>query len=265
MTTRGVSRSAGDYNGAQLARANADLVEDQVTILLDALRHRRKGMVFAVTVEPAVAFRDEIRRQGAEASLIVGAMSAAERDAAVEAFAAGPVPLAVTVSAALTGFDMPAIDLIASCRPTVSPIVHTQSIGRGTRVAAGKTDCLVLDFAGNVARFGPVHRPHFDHSGQPLGGMAPCRPCLSCGTCNHQEEPACSHCGSELVVRRPVKSVELEYGIIAWGRETKALQALVDAEGWTGLPVESLALHAYRKRSDPTSVSCRRFGRAVRP
>ena len=28
--------------------------------------------------------------------------------------------------------------------------------GRGTRLAPGKTDCLVLDFAGNVARHGPI-------------------------------------------------------------------------------------------------------------
>ena len=55
-----------------------------------------------------------------------------------------------------TGFNAPAVDLIAMLRPTKSTGLYVQMAGRGTRLAPGKDNCLVLDFAGNVARHGPI-------------------------------------------------------------------------------------------------------------
>ena len=46
--------------------------------------------------------------------------------------------------------------VIAMLRPTASTGLYIQMAGRGMRVAPGKDDCLVLDFAGNVMRHGPV-------------------------------------------------------------------------------------------------------------
>jgi DNA repair protein RadD len=48
------------------------------------------------------------------------------------------------------------VDLIAMLRPTKSTGLYVQMAGRGTRLAPGKETCLVLDFAGNVARHGPI-------------------------------------------------------------------------------------------------------------
>lgn len=255
MTTKGVSKSQGDYNQSQLVRANLDQVEPQIAIFLDAMRDCRKGLIFAVTVEHASAYVTALRKRGVSASLIIGAMSASEREASVQSFKAGRTRVAVTVQAALTGFDVPDIDLIASCRPTMSPIIHTQSIGRGTRPADGKVECLVLDFAGNVRTFGPVHDPHFDRSGQPLGGIAPWRPCRECGTYNRLEAINCGHCNHQLVARRAKTSEELEFGTIQWGPEQRAVTALTDARGFRGLSVESIALHAYRRPAND-SISC---------
>ena len=56
-----------------------------------------------------------------------------------------------------TGFDAPTVDLIAMLRPTLSTGLYVQIVGRGTRLAIGKENCLVLDFAGNVRRHGPVN------------------------------------------------------------------------------------------------------------
>jgi DNA repair protein RadD len=55
-----------------------------------------------------------------------------------------------------TGFDAPSIDLIAFMRPMKSLTLYIQSMGRGCRIKEGKKDCLVLDYAGNVERFGPL-------------------------------------------------------------------------------------------------------------
>lgn len=255
MTTQGVTKSAGDYNQAQLVSANFDRVDAQIRVILDAARARRKVLIFAVTVEHAEAYRDELHRRGVEAELIIGAMTASDRSRAVRSFRTGTAKFAVTVQAALTGFDVPDIDLIASCRPTMSPIIHTQSIGRGTRPSDGKADCLVLDFAGNIRTFGPVHSPHFDRSGQPLGGVAPWRPCEACGTYNHLSAEKCEHCDKVLVKRQAVTSERLEFGTINWRAEQDAIDGLIAAYGKTGLPVESIAVHAY-KQAKTGSLSC---------
>lgn len=255
MSTRGVARTGGDFNQADLARANAGLIAEQVTIIGRALKGRRKCMIFSTTVEAATAYRDEIVRRGARCSLNVGSLSATERAAEVAAFKDGEARVAVTVSAALTGFDVPEIDVLACCRPTLSPTIHCQSIGRGLRPAPGKQNCDVLDFAGNVPMFGPVHAPHFDGSGQPLGGIAPWRACAGCGTYNNFETASCSHCGAALFVRRATTAHELEYNTISYSVEHRAMRRLVHQHDNRKLPVESLACHAYRKIGDPNSVS----------
>lgn len=255
MTTKGVGKSAGEYNASQLVEANLDQVEPQVDLILSELATRRKAMLFAVNVDHAKAYCDAFRDAGEDPALIIGAMKGEARRDEVAAFKLGPKRIAVTVAAALTGFDVPEIDLLASCRPTMSAIVHSQSIGRGTRPADGKANCLVLDFACNIPSFGPVHDPHFDKSGQPMGGVAPWRPCRSCGTYQHFEAVTCEACGETLPPRRIVTAHDLEFGTIRWHDETAAIRALVAEKGTKGLPVESVAVHAYRKRDDPTSVS----------
>lgn len=47
------------------------------------------------------------------------------------------------------GLDLPAVDRVVMLRPTESKVVFLQQLGRGLRVAPGKTRLLVLDFVGN--------------------------------------------------------------------------------------------------------------------
>lgn len=55
----------------------------------------------------------------------------------------------MNVAVLTTGFDAPHVDLIAILRPTESVSLYQQIVGRGLRLAPGKTDCLILDYAGN--------------------------------------------------------------------------------------------------------------------
>ena len=54
------------------------------------------------------------------------------------------------------GDDAPNIDCVALLRPTWSPKLFYQMVGRGFRLHPSKTNCLVLHFGGNVLRHGPV-------------------------------------------------------------------------------------------------------------
>src|SRR5690606_41766666 len=108
----------------------------------------RKGlMIFAATVEHAREITGLLPAD--DAALITGESPGPERDSLIEDFKAQRFRYLVNVSVLTTGFDAPHVDLIAILRPTESVSLYQQIVGRGLRLAPGKTDCLILDYAGN--------------------------------------------------------------------------------------------------------------------
>ncbi|WP_245662847.1 DEAD/DEAH box helicase [Endozoicomonas arenosclerae] len=108
----------------------------------------RKGvMIFASTVDHAREIMGYLPES--ETALIIGDTATKERDSLIEAFKAQKLKYLVNVSVLTTGFDAPHVDLIAILRPTESVSLYQQIVGRGLRLAEGKEDCLVMDFAGN--------------------------------------------------------------------------------------------------------------------
>ncbi len=108
----------------------------------------RKGvMIFAATVEHAREITGLL--PAGDAALITGETPGPERDSLIDAFKAQRFRYLVNVSVLTTGFDAPHVDLIAILRPTESVSLYQQIVGRGLRLAPGKTDCLILDYAGN--------------------------------------------------------------------------------------------------------------------
>lgn len=109
---------------------------------------KRKGvMIFAATVEHAKEIVGLLPAE--DAALITGDTPGAERDVLIEDFKAQRFRYLVNVAVLTTGFDAPHVDLIAILRPTESVSLYQQIVGRGLRLAPGKTDCLILDYAGN--------------------------------------------------------------------------------------------------------------------
>jgi DNA repair protein RadD len=81
-------------------------------------------------------------------------------------------------------------------RPTCSTGLYVQQVGRGTRKADGKKDCLVLDFAGNVRRHGPVDAAEIntDDRGRKKD-EAPVKICPSCREMVMLAVKECPCCG----------------------------------------------------------------------
>eukprot|EP01026_Neomeris_dumetosa_P049109 TRINITY_DN42646_c0_g1_i6.p2 TRINITY_DN42646_c0_g1~~TRINITY_DN42646_c0_g1_i6.p2 ORF type:complete len:275 (-),score=42.16 TRINITY_DN42646_c0_g1_i6:883-1707(-) len=86
-------------------------------------------------------------------------MDLKQREQVIARFKSGQVRALVNVDILTTGFDHPPIDLIALVRPTKSPGLHIQMLGRGMRTVKNgdKKDCLVLDFAQNIKRNGGIY------------------------------------------------------------------------------------------------------------
>lgn len=115
---------------------------------------------------------------------------------------AGNLRAIVNMNGLTTGVDNPFCDLIAMLRPTMSPGLWVQMLGRGTRVSPGKVNCLVLDFAGNTRRLGPINDPVIPRmKGEGAPGDAPVRICTDCGTYNHASAKICILCGFEFPVK----------------------------------------------------------------
>nr|WP_299244819.1 DEAD/DEAH box helicase [uncultured Halomonas sp.] len=124
-------------------RATPTIVEEIVA----RARDRRGVMLFAATVDHAEEILGYL--PGGEAALVTGATPSKERQRLIEAFKAQQLKYLVNVAVLTTGFDAPHVDLIAILRPTESVGLYQQIVGRGLRLAPNKTDCLILDYAGN--------------------------------------------------------------------------------------------------------------------
>lgn len=136
-------------------------------------------MVFASTVRHAFEVAGLLPPQ--QTALITGATPGSERDEIIRRFKARELKFLVNVSVLTTGFDAPHVDVIALLRPTQSVALYQQIIGRGLRLSPDKTDCLVLDYAGNnMDIFAPdvgEPRPNPDTTQVQV-------PCPACGFAN---------------------------------------------------------------------------------
>ena len=112
----------------------------------DALRSR--AIVFCVSVAHAEFMTDWLNRAGLPAACVVGTTASEERRRAPQRLLSGELCALVTVDLYNEGIDLPMVDTLLLLRPTQSPVLFQQQIGRGLRLAPGKESCLVLDFVG---------------------------------------------------------------------------------------------------------------------
>lgn len=194
-----VSLSNGDYNTKQLEAA-----VDNDSITQAALREvvlnsdgRRAWMFFCSGIAHAEHCADILNNWGIRTGVVHSKLAGGQRDQVLQDWYSGRLRAVTNNNVLTTGIDYPAIDLIAMLRPTLSSSLWVQMLGRGMRVTTGKTNCLVLDFAGNTARLGPVDDP--DIPGRPRPGPpgdAPVKICEHCGTYNHMAARYCDYCAA---------------------------------------------------------------------
>jgi DNA repair protein RadD len=151
-----VHQRGGEYIEGELADAMMPLVERTCDDLLARASDRRAWIVFCVNVKHAEAVRDALIRRDITAAVVSGETPKGERARLIDEFQRGQFRALVNVNVLSEGFDAPHIDCVAMLRPTKSPGLYYQQVGRGFRLAPGKTDCLILDYAGNMLEHGPV-------------------------------------------------------------------------------------------------------------
>lgn len=148
--------------------------------IVEMARDRQGVMIFTASVRHAEEIMTHLPPD--ESDLVVGETAGHQRDTIIKRFKDRQIKYLVNVSVLTTGFDAPHVDLIAILRPTESVALYQQIVGRGLRLAEGKTDCLILDYTG-VGH--DLFSPEIDEDKPSADSVPVVVPCPDCG---HQND-----------------------------------------------------------------------------
>lgn len=217
---KGIAKVAGEYHAGQLSAAiqRQGILRRAVAETCQLAQHCHSWLVFSDSITNAETLAEELNAAGITAASVHSGLPNAQRDELLSNFRHGKLRALVNVGILTTGFDHPQLDCIVLLRPTQSPGLHVQICGRGTRpvyapgydlttqdgrlsaIAAGPKSrgCLVLDFARNTERLGPINWPNIPKKRGKGDGTPPVRKCEVCGTYNHISVRFCTFCGTEM-------------------------------------------------------------------
>jgi superfamily II DNA or RNA helicase/HKD family nuclease len=127
------------------------------TVLQEALRlasnpGSMRVLGFCVSIEHARFMAQHFNEASVMSVAVWGDSAPADRKAALQNLAAGRIRAVFSVDLFNEGIDVPAVDTVLMLRPTESPTLFLQQLGRGLRRSEGKTFCTVLDFVGTHRR-----------------------------------------------------------------------------------------------------------------
>jgi ATP-dependent helicase IRC3 len=139
-----VDLSGGDFQGAALSRIMDTPVHRALAVKAWLEQGAGKRTIaFCAGVEHAQHLAEDFRALGIAAEKIDGKTK--ERQLLLERFQSGSLQVLTNYGVLTEGFDDPGVACILMARPTTSPLVYTQCIGRGLRSAPGKSACTVID------------------------------------------------------------------------------------------------------------------------
>jgi superfamily II DNA or RNA helicase len=140
----------GDLREGQLAKAvNTEERNELVVRAYERYAAGRRAVAFCADVDHALFLDLIFKSHGIASEAIVGYMNRQQRRFLLAEFAAGRLQVLTTCEVLTTGFDDPGLSCILMARPTASRSLYIQMVGRGLRLAEGKTDCLLIDFVDN--------------------------------------------------------------------------------------------------------------------
>lgn len=239
---------AGDFSDKDMSM-KLDTVEINSTIVKEIIKYGKnykKWLVFAIDIQHAENITKLFSVNGIKAAVMHSKVDPVKAESDLKAFKQGDIRAMINVNMLTTGYDDPEIDLIAMLRPTKSPVLHVQSIGRGLRTAKDKDHCLVLDFAGNVQRIGPINAVHVKKKGEGKGkGRDMAKECQHCSVVNHLSAKVCINCEEPFPIKNKLTTAAYS------GNITKS-SITEDNSAW--LPVVDVAYAIHQKLGRPSSL-----------
>ena len=159
------------------------LVEGACAEIAQHTKDRSATLIFSSGIRHGQHIVDVLKtKHGIECGFVTGDTPDGVRAAILGRFRSGELKYLCNVNVLTTGFDAPHIDCVALVRPTMSPGLYYQMVGRGFRLHPGKTDCLILDYTGcGHDIFSPEIADH-----KPAPKSVPVQ--VICPSCGHQND-----------------------------------------------------------------------------
>lgn len=225
---QGIKVVAGDYDprGLEVAHRRTSLVGSVPEHWLRIARGRRT-IGFTTSREHSADLVAACLAAGIRAEAVDGETPAGERAAALGRLRDHEIDILWNCALFVEGLSLNAVDCICLCYSTLSLAKYLQSIGRGLRIAIGKSDLYILDFGGNSfdERHGLVDQERDWLDSGKVKRQADALPSLhTCGACLaiYATPPPCPRCGAAAatanrgapqtvdVELRPVSKAEIE-------------------------------------------------------
>lgn len=227
MDVSDIKKVGGDYSEKELSSKfnRAEITEKILDEVIAKGKDRKRWLIFAIDISHAEQIAEYLLRKGVMTGIIHSEMNSKygfNRDSVISNSRKGFYRSIVNVNILTTGYDDPEIDLIAVLRPTESPVLHVQMLGRGSRIYDGKANCLVLDFACNIDRLGPINDVVVKKKGKGAEGGDPIvKTCPGCGSKLPPAVRDCPDCGHhfEFIVKlsiNPTISKAIDDGRDSW-------------------------------------------------
>lgn len=202
-----VRMTAGEFNQSEAADAVRERLAEVIPDTLARSIGRKKGMIFVSGIQNVETVNQMLLDMGERSTFLTGKTPRKQRRETIAAYKKDPASRWIVSDGILTtGFNVPEVDVIVLLKATTSSALNVQIMGRGTRMApwAGKIDCLILDYVGNIVRCGPINDPVIPkRKGDPSGDAPPAKVCPECESVVHASARICPECFHEFPPPKP--------------------------------------------------------------
>lgn len=176
-----------DYSKLHIVRGRYDEKELNETYIGNVRRHEliykyyckygsKQALGFCCSREHAREMAKEFSKRGIPSVAVFSDASGEyteDRNVAIRQLKQGKIRVIFSVDMFNEGVDITSVDMVMFLRPTESPIVFLQQLGRGLRKCRGKEFLTVLDFIGNYEKAGRVRFLLSGRSNQSAGVYNP--------------------------------------------------------------------------------------------
>lgn len=149
-----VKQQAGDFSTKDLGTA-LDPYLEQIAEEMKKQCFDRKTVVFLPLVKTSQKFRDILNKHGFKAAEVNG--ESTDREQVLKDYEEGKYNVLCNSMLLTEGWDCPSVDCVIVLRPTKVRALYSQMVGRGTRLAPGKKELLLLDFLWHTERHELCH------------------------------------------------------------------------------------------------------------
>jgi DNA repair protein RadD len=193
----------GDFRKDDIEKltSDQDKMRRQVQDALSRLDGRKKICWACSSIAHSEALKEELIRCGENAVALHSGQSKEDQSNAKASFESGPMRHLTFVSIVSEGYDYPPIDAMILMRPTRSPVLYVQTIGRALRPSEGKIDAMILDYGKVIESCGPLDNPIIRSKSTPKAMLkkAQMKFCPECLEYTSPRASECHVCGHSFV------------------------------------------------------------------